>query len=178
MSDENTIDEAALTPVAGSPSSDADHACYCIDKLASECRLNPTAYHREGKERVRRLESDLAVARKALMVCDGATTPETKPKRGRKPRLVPRKAITVRLEPYDADGLRLICKRRKLSQAKWVAEKIRGENVAAGKHIGGSIENFECGQVAVRTGMAVCRHRQEIAKSKHNAEVKRGDTTA
>lgn len=52
---------------------------------------------------------------------------EMKPKRGRKPRLIPRKAITVRLEPHDADGLRFICKRRRLSQAKWVAEKIQGE---------------------------------------------------
>lgn len=53
---------------------------------------------------------------------------EIKPKRGRKPRLIPRKAITVRLEPSDADGLRFICKRRRLSQANWVAEKIGMEN--------------------------------------------------
>jgi hypothetical protein len=45
-------------------------------------------------------------------------------------------------------------------------------HIAAGKHIGGSIENFECGQVAVRTGMAVCRHRQEIAKFRHNTPEK------
>ena len=45
------------------------------------------------------------------------------------------------------------------------------DHIAAGKHIGGSIENFECGQVAVRTGMAVCRHRQEITKSRHNREL-------
>ena len=49
-----------------SSSSDADHACNCFDKLASECRLNPTAYQRDGKERVRKMESELSRYREAL----------------------------------------------------------------------------------------------------------------
>lgn len=46
------------------PRTDADVACECIDKLASECKLNPTAYQREGKERVRSLERELIQERK------------------------------------------------------------------------------------------------------------------
>jgi hypothetical protein len=43
---------------------------------------------------------------------------------GRKPRQTPRQAITVRLEPQDAQKLRQLCHTRKLSQAKWIAERI------------------------------------------------------
>lgn len=45
---------------------DADDACFCIVKLASECRLNPTAYLREGKEKVRKLERENIRFREAL----------------------------------------------------------------------------------------------------------------
>lgn len=44
---------------------------------------------------------------------------------GRKPRDIPREAITVRLEPQDAAKLRDLCVARKLSQADWITEKIR-----------------------------------------------------
>ena len=46
---------------------------------------------------------------------------------GRKPRDTPRVAITVRLEPHDADALRKICKRRAMSQAEWVSLKIQDD---------------------------------------------------
>jgi hypothetical protein len=46
---------------------------------------------------------------------------------GRKPRQIPRSAITVRLEPSHADKLRAICRARKMSQAGWVTEKIEKE---------------------------------------------------
>src|SRR6478736_7647221 len=49
--------------------SDADHACHCIDKLASECKLNPTAYQREAKEIVRKLERERDDAR--IPICIG-----------------------------------------------------------------------------------------------------------
>ena len=48
---------------------------------------------------------------------------------GRKPRATPRKAITVRLEPQDADALREICKRRGVSQAEWVATRIMLDDI-------------------------------------------------
>ena len=44
---------------------------------------------------------------------------------GRKPRTIPRKAITVKLEPQDADRLRELCHAEELSQAKWIAKQIR-----------------------------------------------------
>ena len=44
---------------------------------------------------------------------------------GRKPRTIPRKAITVRLEPQDADKLRELCQTEQLSQANWIANQIR-----------------------------------------------------
>jgi predicted HicB family RNase H-like nuclease len=44
---------------------------------------------------------------------------------GRKPRTIPRKAITVRLEPQDADKLRERCQAEELSQANWIAKQIR-----------------------------------------------------
>lgn len=44
---------------------------------------------------------------------------------GRKPRDIPREAITVRLEPEDAAKLRAICQGRKISQAAWITDKIR-----------------------------------------------------
>jgi hypothetical protein len=44
---------------------------------------------------------------------------------GRKPRETPREAITVKLEQQDAGKLRILCKARKISQAKWITEKIR-----------------------------------------------------
>ena len=44
---------------------------------------------------------------------------------GRKPRETPREAITVRLEPQDAAKLRDLCKAREVSQADWIADKIR-----------------------------------------------------
>lgn len=46
------------------PRTDADTACDCIDKLASECRLNPTAYQCEAKEKIRQLERELNEALK------------------------------------------------------------------------------------------------------------------
>lgn len=53
-------------PPSCSPSSDADYACHCLDQLASECRLNPTAYQREGKEKIRKLELERNTALKSL----------------------------------------------------------------------------------------------------------------
>jgi len=44
---------------------------------------------------------------------------------GRKPRDTPREAITVRIEPQDADKLRYLCNARQMSQADWITEKIR-----------------------------------------------------
>ena len=44
---------------------------------------------------------------------------------GRKPRTIPRKAITVRLEPQDADRLRVLCRSDQMSQANWIAKQIR-----------------------------------------------------
>lgn len=44
---------------------------------------------------------------------------------GRKPRDTPREAITVRLEPQDADKLRDLCQAREVSQADWITDKIR-----------------------------------------------------
>ena len=44
---------------------------------------------------------------------------------GRKPRMIPRKAITVRLEPQDANRLRELCQTDGLSQANWIAKQIR-----------------------------------------------------
>jgi hypothetical protein len=44
---------------------------------------------------------------------------------GRKPREIPREAITVRLEPQDATKLRDLCKARNVSQATWVTDKIK-----------------------------------------------------
>jgi hypothetical protein len=43
---------------------------------------------------------------------------------GRKPRSTPREAITVRIEPQDADKLRDLCNAREMSQADWITEKI------------------------------------------------------
>jgi len=58
--------------------------------------------------------------------------PKQKPTRGgarkgagRKPRTTPRKSITVRLEPQDADRLRELCRAEELSQANWIAKQIR-----------------------------------------------------
>ena len=44
---------------------------------------------------------------------------------GRKPRTIKRSAITVKLEPQDADRLRELCQTEELSQAKWIAKQIR-----------------------------------------------------
>jgi hypothetical protein len=44
---------------------------------------------------------------------------------GRKPRPFPREAITVRLEPLDAAKLRHFCQSQSVSQAEWIASKIR-----------------------------------------------------
>lgn len=44
---------------------------------------------------------------------------------GRKPRTTPRKAITVKLEPQDANRLRELCQTEELSQANWIAKQIR-----------------------------------------------------
>jgi hypothetical protein len=44
---------------------------------------------------------------------------------GRKPRTIPRKSITVRLEPQDADRLRELCLSEEMSQANWIAKRIR-----------------------------------------------------
>jgi predicted HicB family RNase H-like nuclease len=46
---------------------------------------------------------------------------------GRKPRQPPREAITVRLEPKDAANFRGLCRAQKVSQAEWIAGKIRAE---------------------------------------------------
>jgi hypothetical protein len=44
---------------------------------------------------------------------------------GRKPRTIPREAITVRLEPEDAAKLRDLCNAREMSQAEWIASQIK-----------------------------------------------------
>lgn len=44
---------------------------------------------------------------------------------GRKPRTTPRKSITVKLEPQEADKLRELCQAEELSQANWIAKQIR-----------------------------------------------------
>jgi hypothetical protein len=49
----------------------------------------------------------------------------TRPGAGRKPRPVPREAVTVRLEPQDAAKLRSLCAAAGKSQADWIAGKIR-----------------------------------------------------
>lgn len=45
---------------------------------------------------------------------------------GRKPRAVPLTAITVRLEPEDAERFREICESRDLSQAGQITKWIKG----------------------------------------------------
>jgi hypothetical protein len=50
---------------------------------------------------------------------------------GRKPRTIPRKSITVRLEPQDADRLRELCRSEEMSQANWIAKQIRHEALKA-----------------------------------------------
>lgn len=50
--------------MSDTPRTDADLACEYIDKLASECKLNPTAYQREGKGLVRTLERENQQLRK------------------------------------------------------------------------------------------------------------------
>ena len=47
---------------------------------------------------------------------------------GRKPRAIPREAITVRLEPEDAERFREICRKRGISQAQQVARWVKGED--------------------------------------------------
>lgn len=44
---------------------------------------------------------------------------------GRKRRTIPRKAITIKLEPQDANRLRELCHAEELSQANWIAKQIR-----------------------------------------------------
>ena len=44
---------------------------------------------------------------------------------GRKPRVTPREAITVRLDPQYAAKLRDLCAAREVSQADWITDKIR-----------------------------------------------------
>ena len=44
---------------------------------------------------------------------------------GRKPRLVPRQALTIRLEPEDVETFQTLCKARGLSQSKLLTEWIR-----------------------------------------------------
>jgi hypothetical protein len=51
----------------------------------------------------------------------------TRPNAGRKPRTMPRVPITVRLEPQDAAKLRDLCKEQGVSQADYIACKIRGK---------------------------------------------------
>jgi len=48
-----------------------------------------------------------------------------RPGAGRKPRAVPREAVTVRLEPEDAARLRDLCEAAGQSQADWITGKIR-----------------------------------------------------
>jgi hypothetical protein len=48
---------------------------------------------------------------------------------GRKPRDTPREAITVRLEPQDAAKLRDLCKAMEMSQADWIAAKIKNAHL-------------------------------------------------
>ena len=52
-----------------------------------------------------------------------------RPGAGRPPRATPRTAITVRLEPEDADKLRDLCKAEDVSQADWITGKIRGSRL-------------------------------------------------
>jgi predicted HicB family RNase H-like nuclease len=47
---------------------------------------------------------------------------------GRKPRATPREAITVRIEPDDANRLRSICLAQHVSQAKWITGQIKKDN--------------------------------------------------
>jgi hypothetical protein len=47
-----------------------------------------------------------------------------RPGAGRKPRAIPRKAVTVRLEPKHADKLRKLSKASKTYQAGWIGAKI------------------------------------------------------
>jgi len=48
---------------------------------------------------------------------------------GRKPRAVPLKAVTVRLEPEVHAKLKAICKARQVSQAGWITGKVRREKL-------------------------------------------------
>ena len=43
---------------------------------------------------------------------------------GRKPRATPKAQLSVRIEPHHAAKLRTHCKRRGISQAAWVTERI------------------------------------------------------
>lgn len=46
------------------PRTEADKACDAVDTLASQCKLNPTAYQRDAKEAIRQLETELQEAQK------------------------------------------------------------------------------------------------------------------
>ena len=46
---------------------------------------------------------------------------------GRKPRLVPRQALTIRLEPEDVESFQELCKARGLSQSKMLTAWIKRE---------------------------------------------------
>ena len=48
---------------------------------------------------------------------------------GRKRRTVPRVAITVRLEHYDAERFRALCRAAGCSQADWIARALNGSSM-------------------------------------------------
>jgi len=50
---------------------------------------------------------------------------------GRKPRLEPRKAVTVRLEPEHAENFRKLCEAKERSQAEQITEWIKRARLEA-----------------------------------------------
>jgi protein-arginine kinase activator protein McsA len=80
------------------------------------CRECKTAYHNIKHYREHADEIKAAVIDRRGGKRDGA---------GRKPRTIPREAITVRLEREDATKLRELCQAQAVSQAEWIASKIR-----------------------------------------------------
>jgi hypothetical protein len=55
-----------------------------------------------------------------------------RPNSGRKPRATPKAQLSVRIEPHHAAKLRTHCKRRGISQAAWVTERIEENDKSPG----------------------------------------------
>ena len=85
-----------------------------MSEVRSDFQANQMGEKMTGAEILKKMDEGMKTTR------GGA-----RPGAGRKPRETPREAITVRLEPQDAAKLRDLCKACNVSQADWVADKIK-----------------------------------------------------